>query len=98
MCLAISAVISAGTTSISTPKAPAYFTADQIETLEAEREQSRVGTADQLRVFAEQQVRRTVHVVVEEGLPEDALVRMAADFDLIVVGTPHGPDRPVHAS
>ena len=29
----------------STPDAPAYFTADQIETLEAEREQSRAGTA-----------------------------------------------------
>ena len=70
----------------STPEAPAYFTADQIETLEAEREQSRAGTADQLRVFAEQHVRRAVHVVVEEGPPEDALVRMAADFDLIVVG------------
>ena len=71
----------------STPEAPAYFTADQIETLEAEREQSRAGTAAQLRVFAEQHVRRAVHVVVEEGPPEDALVRMAADFDLIVVGT-----------
>ena len=42
----------------STPEAPAYFTADQIEALEAEREQSRAGTADQLRVFAEQHVRR----------------------------------------
>jgi nucleotide-binding universal stress UspA family protein len=71
----------------STPEAPAYFTADQIEALEAEREQSRAGTADQLRAFAEQHVRRAVHVVVEEGPPEDALVRMAADFDLIVVGT-----------
>jgi hypothetical protein len=29
----------------STPDAPAYFTADQIETLEAERERSRAGTA-----------------------------------------------------
>jgi nucleotide-binding universal stress UspA family protein len=71
----------------STPEAPAYFTAGQIAALEAEREQSRAGTADQLRVFAEQQVGRSVHVVVEEGSPEDALVRMAANFDLIVVGT-----------
>jgi nucleotide-binding universal stress UspA family protein len=71
----------------STPDAPAYFTADQIETLEAEREQSRAATADQLRVFAEQHVGRAVHVVVEEGPPGDALVRIAADFDLIVVGT-----------
>ena len=71
----------------STPEAPAYFTADQIETLEAEREQSRAGTAEQFRVFAEQHVGRAVHVVVEEGPPEHALVRLAADFDLIVVGT-----------
>ena len=78
----------------STPEAPAYFTANQIETLEAEREQSRAGTADQLRVFAEQHGGRAVYVVVEEGPPEDALVRMAADFDLIVVvhtgGMAHG--------
>jgi len=71
----------------STPEAPAYFTADQIETLEAEREQSRAGTANQVRVFAGEHVRRAVHVVVEECPPEDALVRLAADFDLIVVGT-----------
>ena len=79
----------------STPDAPAYFTADQIETLEAEREQSRAGTAAQVRAVAEEQVQRTVHVVVEEGPPGDALVRMAADFDLIVVGTHrrHGAPR-----
>ena len=71
----------------STSEAPAYFTADQIETLEAEREQSLAATTAQLRLFAAQHVRRAVNVVVEEGPPEDALVRMAADFDLIVVGT-----------
>ena len=71
----------------STPDAPAYFTADQIETLKAEREQSRAATAAQVRAVAEQQVQRAVHVVVEEGPPGDALVRMAADFDLIVLGT-----------
>ena len=32
-------------------------------------------------------MQRAVHVVVEEGPPGDALLRMAADFDLIVVGT-----------
>jgi nucleotide-binding universal stress UspA family protein len=71
----------------ATPGAPAYFTADQIEALEAEREQSRAVTAARCRVLAEQHVRRAVHVVVEEGPPEDALLRLAADFDLIVVGT-----------
>jgi nucleotide-binding universal stress UspA family protein len=71
----------------SKPDAPAYFTGDQIETLEAEREQSRAGTAAQVRAVAQEQVQRAVHVVVEEGPPGDGLVRMAADFDLIVVGT-----------
>ena len=37
----------------STPDAPAYFTADQIETLEAERGQSRADTAAQVRAVAE---------------------------------------------
>ncbi len=59
------------------PEAPAYFTADQIDTLEAEREQSRAGTAARCRALARQHVRRAVHVVVEEGPPEDALLRMA---------------------
>ena len=71
----------------STPDAPAYFTANQIETIEAEREQTRAGTAAQVRVFAEEHAQRAVRVVVEEGPPADALVRMAAGFDLIVVGT-----------
>ena len=71
----------------STPDAPAYFTADQIEMLQAERKQSRASTAAHVRAVAEEQVQRAVHVVVEEGPPEDALLRMAAGFDLIVVGT-----------
>ena len=81
----------------STPEAPAYFTADQIETLEAERKQSRAAAIAQLRLFAAQHVRRAadVMVMVEEGQPQDALLRMAADFDLIVVGTHrrHGVQR-----
>ena len=71
----------------ATPDAPAYFTADQIETLEAERQQSRASTTDQLRVFARRHVQGACEVVVEEGPPEDALVRMASEFDLVVVGT-----------
>ena len=76
-------------------EAPAYFTADQIETLEAERKQSRAAAIAQLRLFAALHVRRAVDVMVEEGQPQDALLRMAADFDLIVVGTHrrHGVQR-----
>ena len=48
----------------ATQEVPAYFTAAQIDVLEAEREQARAGTADQLRLFAEQHVARAVRVVV----------------------------------
>jgi nucleotide-binding universal stress UspA family protein len=71
----------------ATQDAPAYFTAAQLEALEAEREQSRASTADRLRVFGERHVPRGVRVVVEEGPPQDAMLRMATSFDLIVVGT-----------
>lgn len=71
----------------SMPDAPAYFTADQIETLEAERNQSRAALVAQLHLFATQNVRPSVEVMVEEGQPADTLRRVAADFDLIVVGT-----------
>lgn len=71
----------------ATRELPAYFTAAQIEVLEAEREQGRTGTADQLRLFAEQHVARAVRVVVGEGPPQDAMLGMAGSFDLIVVGT-----------
>ena len=71
-----------------TEEVPAYFTAAQFEALESERQQSREGTAGQLRAFAEHLVTRAVRVlVVEEGPPQDALLRIAASFDLVVVGT-----------
>lgn len=71
----------------ATQEVPAYFTVAQIDVLEAEREQGRAGTADQLRLFAQQHVARAVRVVVGEGPPQDAVLGMAASFDLIVVGT-----------
>ena len=71
----------------ATQEVPAYFTAAQIDVLEAEREQGWAGAADQLRLFAERHVARDVRVVVGEGPPQDAILGMAASFDLIVVGT-----------
>ena len=71
-----------------TEEVPAYFTATQLEALEAERQQSRDGTAGRVRAFAERHVTRAVRVVVvEEGPPQDAMLRIAASFDLVVVGT-----------
>ena len=71
----------------ATQEVPAYFTAAQIDVLEAEREQARAGIAHQLRLLAERHVARDVRVVVGEGPPQDAILGMAASFDLIVVGT-----------
>ena len=68
-------------------EAPAYFTADQIEMIEAEREQHRAGLADQLRAFAGEHLAHAVDVMVDEGPPQDAIVLMASQFDLIAVGT-----------
>jgi nucleotide-binding universal stress UspA family protein len=66
---------------------PAYFTAAQLDALEAEREQSRARTADQLRAFAKQHMRLAARLVVEEGPPADSMLRIADSFDLVVVGT-----------
>ena len=71
----------------ATPEAPAYFTAAQLEALEAEREVGRGGTAERLRAFAARHVTRAARVVVEEAPPQDVMLRMAASFDLVVVGT-----------
>lgn len=71
----------------ATQDAPVYFTAEQIDALEAQREESRARTADELRAFARQHVQRAVTIVVEEGPAADALLRVAASFDLVVVGT-----------
>lgn len=79
----------------ATSDVPAYFTAAQLDALEAERQQSRARTADQLRAFTRQHVTRAARVVVEDGPPEGGLLRMADSFDLVVVGTHrrHGPRR-----
>jgi nucleotide-binding universal stress UspA family protein len=78
-----------------TEAVPAYFTRSQFTQLEAERQQSRAAVAERLRIFAERQVATPVHVVVGEGPAQDAIVRLAPAFDLIVVGTHrrHGPQR-----
>jgi len=71
----------------ATQDVPAYFTPAQIEGLEAERQQGRAGAASQVRTFAAPHVSRPVRVEVAEGRPQDAILRVAAAFDLVVVGT-----------
>ena len=79
----------------ATEAVPAYFTASQIGQLQAERERSRAAVADQLRTLAERQMPGAVNVVVGDGPPQDAMLRMAPGFDLIAVGTHrrHGAQR-----
>ena len=79
----------------STYDAPAYFTTAQIEALEREREQSRAAISDDLRELAGRYTNRAVRVLVGEGPPQDAILRLAPSFDLIAVGTHrrHGPMR-----
>ena len=79
----------------SQDEAPAYFTAAQFEQLEAERAQSRAASADRLHRFAAPHLPAAFRVEVGEGPPQDALLRMASAFDLVVVGTHrrHGPRR-----
>lgn len=78
----------------ATLEVPAYFTAAQMEGLEAERAQSRAQTSERLRALVRNHA-SSVNVVVGDGPPQDGLLRMAEDFDLIVVGTArrHGPQR-----
>jgi nucleotide-binding universal stress UspA family protein len=71
----------------ATQDAPVYFTAAQHGAIQAERRQGREGTAGELRAFAEPLVAHPVRVLVEEGPPPDAIVRLAPSFDLVVVGT-----------
>jgi nucleotide-binding universal stress UspA family protein len=71
----------------TTQEAPAYFTAAQLDALEAEREQGRAQTAGQLRAFADEYVTPAARIVVGEGPPAEGLLRTAEAFDLVVVGT-----------
>lgn len=79
----------------ATLEVPAYFTGAQIVALQAEREKNRAAIAARLHVLADQHVARAPRVVVGEGPPQDAMLRMALSFDLIVVGTHrrHGAPR-----
>jgi nucleotide-binding universal stress UspA family protein len=74
---------------------PAYFTASQLDRLEEERAQSDATVAGQLRAFAERHAGRVADVIVGDGPAPDAIVRLAAEFDVIAVGTHrrHGVSR-----
>lgn len=69
------------------PEAPAYFTANQIAVLEREREQERSAAAERLRTFVGRLTLRPVRVLVEDGSPQDVLLRALPAYDLVVLAT-----------
>jgi nucleotide-binding universal stress UspA family protein len=72
-----------------TMEMPPYFTDDQIETLHAERLEARARATEYVRQFAAQHTQAPFEAVVQDGPPEDAIIRAAGTFDLVVLGT-HG--------
>lgn len=67
--------------------APAYFTTAQIDQLEEARRQGRAAIAGQVRAFARLHAAGEINVVIGEAPASEAIVRMAPQFDLIVIGT-----------
>jgi nucleotide-binding universal stress UspA family protein len=72
-----------------TMEMPPYFTDDQIEALRTERREARARAAEYVRQFAAQHTQAPFEVVVQDGPPEDTIIRTVGAFDLIVLGT-HG--------
>lgn len=70
-----------------TEEVPAYFTAAQIDEIEAEREQGQAAAAGQVREFAGPHASGAAKVIVGTGPAQDAIVRLAPEFDVIVLGT-----------
>lgn len=77
-----------------TEDVPAYFTTRQIDELETEQQQSRSAVADELRAYVAPHAAETT-VLIGTGPPQDAILRIAPQFDLIALGTHrrHGPQR-----
>jgi nucleotide-binding universal stress UspA family protein len=78
-----------------TIEAPPYFTSDQMDQLERQRQTLR-GQAEQfLARFGQQHTTEPFSMVIVEPPPADAIIRTAATADLVVMGTHgrHGPKR-----
>ena len=72
-----------------TMEMPPYFTDAQVEALHAERLEARARAAEYVRRFAAQHTQAPFEAIVQDGPAEDAIVRVAGAFDLVVMGT-HG--------
>jgi nucleotide-binding universal stress UspA family protein len=75
--------------------APAYFTAEQIDRLEAQRRAQRAQAEQFLERFGQQHARVSFSIAISDRSPVDAILRESATADLVVMGTHgrHGPKR-----
>jgi len=71
------------------PDAPAYFTHEQVQRLQAQRQQMRAQAEAYLGRFARQHTSHPFTTVIDEQPPADAILHHAASADLVVMGT-HG--------
>lgn len=75
--------------------APAYFTADQIGSLERQRQASDRQAAEFLARFARRHTTTPFATVIDHRPPVDAILRASEAADLVVIGT-HGRRGPKH--
>jgi nucleotide-binding universal stress UspA family protein len=75
--------------------APLYFTSEQLDPLERERQTSRAAAQAAVAQFGREHTPMSFSVEVIEQPPVDAIVEASATADLIVIGTHgrHGPAR-----
>ena len=75
--------------------APPYFTSEQIEELEGQRESLRRQARKFLAAFGRQHTSTPFEAILDDGPPAEAVLRHAEADDLIVMGTHgrHGPRR-----
>jgi nucleotide-binding universal stress UspA family protein len=76
-------------------EAPAYFTADQVDALERQRQALHAQAEQFLARFGRRHTPATFSVRIEDRSPADAIVQASAAADLVVMGTHgrHGPKR-----
>lgn len=75
------------------PDAPPYFTQEQMDALERERQTTRAQAARYLAQFGREHARHPFSAAVDDRSPVDAILKAASTADLVVMGT-HGRQGP----
>ena len=78
-----------------TVEAPPYFTSEQIDALERQRQASRTQAQQYLLRFGRRHTNASITAVIDDRPPVDAVLHDALSADLVVMGTHgrHGPRR-----